>query len=431
MDNPKPSFSFPAFLKEHQRWQIVALLFFIAVVNNLDRQALSVLAPSLRENLGFGSIEYSYIVTSFLAAYTVGYTFCGAILDRVGVKIGLAVALAFWSVSGMLHAAATGWITLAVFRFMLGIGESFNSPGGVKAISEWIPPRERALSMAVFSNGNVIGAILAPPIVAFLALHLGWRWAFIGTGAAGFLLLAVWWRRYDSPEKHRALTGKERAYIRDSFPAETEGETRIPMLALLRDPLCVAFFLGRFLTDSTAYFFSFWLPDYLTHSRGFSLALIGLVGWLPFLASDLGGPGGGAFSDWLVRRGWSSRKARLTMMFSAACLMPMASVAVRAESAVVALALIALILAAQSCWMANQLTLISESVSRQNVATLLSLSALGGGLGGIISTLVAGRVISSFGYIPVFTGIGVLHLTAFATIFFLIRWKQSGPASPQ
>jgi len=431
LDAKKSSLRLLTFLREHQRWQIVALLFLIAAVNNLDRQALSVLAPSLRENLGFGAIEYSYIVTSFLAAYTLGYTFCGAILDRVGVKIGLAVALAFWSLSGMLHAVATGWITLAVFRFMLGIGESFNSPGGVKAISEWIPPRERGLSMAVFSNGNVIGAILAPPIVAILALHFGWRWAFIGTGAIGFILLLIWWRRYESPERQTALTAKERAYLQDTLPAEPEEKTRIPMLALLRDPLCVAFFLGRFLTDSSTYFFSFWLPDYLTHSRGFSLALIGLIGWLPFLASDVGGPGGGALSDWLVRRGWKSRKARLTMMFSAACLMPMASVAVRVESAMGALALIALILAAQSCWMANQLTLISESVSRQNVATLLSLSALGGGLGGIISTLVAGRVISSFGYIPVFTGIGLLHLTAFATIFFLIRWKNSGSASPR
>ena len=155
------------------------------------------------------------------------------------------------------------------------------------------------------------------------------------------------------------------------------------MWELLRHPLCLGFFVARFLTDPISYFFTFWLPDYLQHSRGFSLAMIGLVAWLPFLAADVGGPGGGAMSDWLVRRGWQRRKRAATLMLFAACLMPLA-VAVRTD-AWIAIALIAVLLGAQSCWMANQLTLISESVSRENVATLLALSALGGSVGGVIS----------------------------------------------
>lgn len=188
------------------------------------------------------------------------------------------------------------------------------------------------------------------------------------------------------------------------------------MWALMAQPVCLGFFVARFLTDSISYFFSFWLPDYLSHARGFSLAMIGLVGWLPFLASDIGGPGGGALSDWLVRRGWTSLKARRTMMLLAACLMPLANVAVRTESAVLAVGLIALLLAAQSCWMANQLTLISESVSRENVGTLLALSALGGSLGGMLSTLLTGRVIAAVGYVPVFTALSIEHLVAFGAL---------------
>lgn len=408
----------------NQRWLIVALLFFVAAVNNLDRQTLSVLAPTLRETLGFGSVEYSYIITAFLIAYTLGYTFCGSVLDRLGVKVGLAVALAFWSIAGMFHAAATGWITLLVCRFFLGIGESFNSPAGVKAISEWIPSRERGLSMAVFSNGNVLGAMIAPPLVSFLTISLGWRWAFIITGVVGLLLLIVWWRFYDGPERHKTISARERQYILDQRPSSPGGGAgSVSMWQLLRHPLCLSFFFVRLLTDSTTYFYAFWLPDYLTHSRGFTLALIGLVGWLPFLAADIGGPGGGAISDWLIRRGWRSTRARLSLMLFAACLMPLATVAVRIDSAAFCVAIIAILLGAQSCWMANQLTLISESVSRANVTTLLALSAMGGSIGGIVSTLLTGQIVAHYGYVPVFTVLGGVHLFAFGLLMFGGGWK--------
>ncbi|MBI5688910.1 MAG: MFS transporter [Verrucomicrobia bacterium] len=408
---------FLSFLREHQRWLIVALLFLVAMVNNLDRQTLSVLAPTLRKEMGFGPVEYSYITSAFLTAYTLGYLFCGRVLDRVGVKVGLAVALAFWSLAGAGHALATGWLSLVVFRFLLGLGESFNSPAGVKAIAEWIPPRERGLSMAVFSNGNIVGAIIAPPLVSYLALHFSWQLAFVVTGASGFVLLAVWWRFFDSPERHRQITPAEREYVLAArTPPGMAPAAKVSMWRLFASPICLGFFVARLLTDSTAYFFSFWLPDYLTHARGFTLAMIGLVGWLPFLASDVGGPGGGALSDWMIRRGWRPQRARRTMMAVAACLMPLAALAVRVESAWLAIGLIAILLAAQSCWMANQLTLISESTSRENVATLLALSAVGGSIGGVISNLLTGRAVADYGYVPVFTVLGGLHLTAFAVL---------------
>jgi MFS family permease len=505
----------PSFFLSHRRWGVVLLLFLTAMVNNLDRQTLSVLAPTLKERLGFGAVEYSYVVTAFLAAYTLGYTFCGQVLDRTGVKRALMFALAFWSLAGMAHALAAGWLALAVCRFLLGLGESFNSPAGVKAIAEWIPRRERGLCMAVFSNGNILGAVIAPPLVSFLAVKLGWQWAFLVTGAAGLLLLAAWGRFYHAPESHPRLTEEERALIltgrtagvppaprpaRSPFvvpasaglghasacppPAQagiadpecatppasfhhtsrgvvntapagcghafhtsgsvepcpaaagaadapghichtSESVTKPSMLGLLKNPLCAGFFLCRLLTDPITYFFAFWLPDYLQTARGFSLAMIGLVGWLPFLASDIGGPGGGALSDWLVRRGWASRRARLALMASAACLMPLAALAVRTGSPWLALGLIALLLGAQSCWMANQLTLISESVPHSRSATLLALSAIGGSVGGMASTLLAGRVIAAAGYVPVFTALGFAHLSALLVLLGAIRLNRA------
>lgn len=412
------------------RWRIVVLLFFLSVINYLDRQTLSVLSKTLCEQLGFSSVEYSYIVTAFLVAYTVGYLFCGTIIDRIGVRLAVVCALAAWSLAGMAHAFATGWVALLGWRFALGLGESFNSPCGIKAIAEWIPKRERGLSTAIFSNGNIVGAVLAPPLVSFVALRFGWQWAFIITGAFGFVYLACWLVFYESPEKQRRLSVEERAVIlADRAPAvgaspshETpSGGTRISFFTALGHPAVLGFFVARLLTDSLSFFFSFWLPEYLQSARGFSLAMIGLVGWIPFLAADVGGPGGGALSDWLVRRGWKPADARRRLMLVAACLMPCSVLAVHVSSAFLALGLIAVLLAAQSCWMVNQLTLIAESFPREHVGTFLSLTALGGSIGGIVSTLAAGKIIQGFGYVPVFTTLGFLHLTAFAVIVFFAR----------
>ena len=186
------------FFNERRRWGIVALLFLFSALNNLDRQALAVLAPKLKGELGFGPVEYSYIVSAFLIAYSLGYAVCGRIIDRHGVRPVLAAALVLWSLTTMAHAAVAGWISLAVLRFVLGFGESFNSPSGIKAISEWAPPRERGFSIAVFTNGYVMGAILAPPLVVFLTAAVGWRWSFVVVGALGLGLTFARKKRRDS-----------------------------------------------------------------------------------------------------------------------------------------------------------------------------------------------------------------------------------------
>jgi ACS family hexuronate transporter-like MFS transporter len=327
----------------------------------------------------------------------------------------------------MLHAVAIGWLSLAILRFMLGLGESFNSPSGIKAISEWVPPRERGVSIAIFTNGYVTGAVLAPPLVVFLTTYVSWRWSFVITGALGLILLAVWMRSYHSPAAHPRLTEKERTLILQSHgPAPTNGQPTPTVCQLLRHPLCIGFFIAQLLTDPIAFFLNFWLPDYL-HTRGLTLTMIGLVGWLPYLGADIGGPGGGALSDWLVRRKWNPINARRAMMMVPACLMLVANVAVRTEQLWLSIALIGLLFAAQSCWKANQLALIAESIPRSSVATLVSFSALGGSLGGMLSNLLTGRAIHAYGYVPVFTVISVLPLLAFVCLEMMMRRaRQSG-----
>jgi len=404
------------------RWIIVGLIFLAALMNNLDRQTLSVLAPTLRQELGITPVEYSYIVSSFLMAYTLGFVFAGPIIDRVGVKLSLALALGIWSVITGLHAVVTSWIGLVVCRFLLGLAQSFGPPASMRALADWVPSRERGLCVAIHNNGFVKGAILAPPLVSFLALSFGWQAGFLVTGALGFVLLAVWWRMYDPPESSPRLTPAEREEITRHRPATADAPAGAGSVwQLLRHPVCVAFIVSRFLTDPFAYFFSFWLPDYFQNARGFSLALMGLLGWLPYVAGDIGGPGGGALSDWMVRRGWSPRRSRLLLMGIAASLMPLANVAVRTDLTWLSMALIAVMFAGQTCWMANQLALLTESFPRPVVARALALSSVGGGIGGVVATLLTGRAVASYGYVPVFTAMSILHLTAFLLLARILR----------
>lgn len=416
-----------SFLSTHKRWLVVILLAGFGVMNYLDRQALSVLAPTLRKELGISTQQYSYIVSTFLAAYAIGYAITGRLVDRIGVKLGLAMALGLWSVVGIGHAAVVGWLSLAVARFLLGIVQAPNSPGGMKALAEWIPTRERGLCSAIFSNSNSLGAVLAPPIVAGLALWLGWRWAFGIVGAAGFILLAIWWWFYDAPEKHRGLTTEEREHVLQNrgVPPGKKPEAPASYLSILRDPACLGLCSIRFLTDPFSYFLSFWLIDYFQTVRHFSLETVAMLGWIPYLASPLfGGPLGGALGDWMVRRGVDPRRARLRMMFAAACLTPVALVAVRTELTWMAVAMCFLMVAANSCWSVNKLTLATELVPRSQVASLVSLGGIAGSLGGIVSTLVAGKLISTVGYVPVFTGLGFLHMTAFGILYLLYRRSE-------
>ncbi len=416
------------FFASHQRWLIVGILFCFSVTNNLDRQTLSVLAPVLKDKLGFTSVEYSYILMGFLVAYTVGYLFCGRLLDRFGVKRCMAVALAAWTIASMLHAVVAGWVSLFVFRCILGLFESFNSPGGIKALSEWTPTRERGLCVAIFNNGYVWGAIIAAPLVAFVTLRSSWHFGFLIPSFFGFMLLALWLKFYESPERHKGISPEERQHILAT--RGTASAEKIPFIKLLTHPVCIVFFFARFLTDPFAYFFNFWLPDYFVSERGFSLALIGLVAWMPNLGAEIGGPGGGAISDWLVRRGITPLRARFMLLSAAAMLMPLGNLAVRTEITWLAIALIAVMFAGQTCWMANQLSLLSESFPRSAVATVVSISAMGGSIGGIVAMFLIGRAVQHYGYMPVFTGMSVVHLTALAAIALVLFRKQKSPHVP-
>ncbi|HEY4356819.1 MAG TPA: MFS transporter [Acidobacteriaceae bacterium] len=411
-------------LNHRFRWAIVALLFLLSVINYLDRQTLSVLAPSLIDKLGMSHQQYSYVVTFFLAAYTVSFAVCGWLLDRFGPRIVLAAAVGFWSLAAILHSSASGWVGLAVCRILLGLGEGFGPVGGVKVIGEWLPRKERAFAMGIFSNGNIVGAVLAAPLVVFLQLHFGWRIAFVVTGLCGALWILLWLRFYQPVKRSPYVSAQELETITSGQnTAAASGEaTRIWSL-----PITYGVFIARLLTDMLPLFFSFWLPEYLHRVHHASTAMIGAVAWMPYLAADLGGLFGGALSDLFVRKGMKTRRARMLALFIAACFTPLAAVAVRVSSMGVALACIACVLAAHSLWIVNLFTLITETVPAQITARVTGISGVGGSLGGIAANLAVGQVMPKFGYKPIFTTLGCVHGISFVLLALALSaglWRR-------
>src|SRR6185437_12083460 len=180
---------------------MISLVFSATVINYLDRQTLSVAAPVLIEQFHMSNVVYSRIVFAFMLAYTIMNAVSGPLIDRLGTKVGYALCIAWWSASSVLHAFARGAFSLGAYRFLLGMGEAGNWPAGVKVVAEWFPERERALASGLFNTGSAVGAMLAPPIVAAIMLHYGWRTAFVAVGVVGLVWLLFWCPVYRTPSE--------------------------------------------------------------------------------------------------------------------------------------------------------------------------------------------------------------------------------------
>ena len=400
------------------RWRICALLFFATTINYIDRQVLGLLAPQLQADMGWSEVEYGYIVTAFQFAYALGFLLMGHIIDRFGTRKGFSFAIVLWSLAAMLHAAARSVLGFGLARFGLGIGEAGNFPAAIKTVSEWFPKKERSLAIGIFNSGANIGAIIAPLTVPFIALYYGWQWAFIITGALGFIWLAFWLKTYRKPEEHPKLSQQELAYIQSD--AE-EKEAKIPWLKLLPYRQTWAFALGKFLTDPVWWFYLYWLPKYLNTTHGLTLDKIGLPLVAIYIFSDLGSIAGGWLSTYLIRRGWSINAARkFTMLICALAVTPIffASLTTNLWMAV---ALISLATAAHQGWSANLFTLVSDLFPKQAVGSVVGIGGMAGAVGGMVVATAIGYILSVTGsYLSVFIIASVAYLLALLVIHFLV-----------
>lgn len=411
----------------HIRWRIAALLFFATAINYIDRQTLSVVAPVLTSELGISNTEYANILTAFLAPYTVMYVFSGILVDRWGARVALSVFMIWWSLANMLHAAARGALGLGVFRFLLGMGESGNFMAAEKSISEWFPARERGLANGLVNAAAATGAIVTPPLVAWITLRFGWRAAFLATGALGFLWLLAWLAIYYSPQQHKRISREELHLILADRPPDP-GRQKVRYATLLALPQTWGLLLARVFADPVWWFYLLWLPKYLQDVRGFSLAEIGMFAWMPYLAADLGSLCGGWLSGRLLRRGRAVLRARQLVMMAAAALMPL-GVAVNYLPAGAALGLICAITFCHMAWKTNLMTMTNDIFPLRTVASAAGIIGLGSGLGGAWSTPVVGRIVDTFGYGSVFWVMAALHPIATVLVLRLVKQRIEAPGT--
>jgi ACS family hexuronate transporter-like MFS transporter len=376
------------------RWWICALLFFATTINYIDRQILSLLKPILDNELGWTNEEFGMVNAAFQFAYAIGLLGFGALIDKVGSRIGYALSIAAWSAAAIGHAAVGSVTGFATARVALGLGEGGNFPSAIKAVALWFPKRERAFATALFNSGANVGAIIAPAIVPWLAFTWGWRSAFVAAGVAGLLWLFLWVPFYDVPEKVKRLSVAELTHIRSDADEAKAGARKIGWGELLGYRQTWSFVAAKFLTDPVWWFFLIWLPDYFKKTRGLDIKqswvhLVSIYAVVTVLSIA-----GGWFSGYLTRRGYTMSRARKTAMLLFACLvLPILGVTHASDWG--AVFLIRLAGAAHQAWSANLFTRDSDMFPKRAVASIVGLGGMTGSVGGIAVSSLYGVVARS------------------------------------
>jgi ACS family hexuronate transporter-like MFS transporter len=434
----------------HFRWGICALLFFATTINYIDRQVLGLLKGPLQSEFKFSERDYAAIVFSFQLAYAIGLVLAGRVMDRLGTRRGLALAVAVWSVAGhgltprrigfqgcnsplccsairersrrrlLLRSSCSQARRLASrsrdLRWASAKQATF--PRASKPSPNGFPRRERAFATGLFNSGSNVGAIITPLTVPWIASHWGWQWAFIATGAIGFLWLAFWLPLYRPPAEHPSLSRAELDLIRSDPPDRI---IEIPWRKLLRHRQTWAFALGKFMTDPIWWLYLFWVPDFLKTNHGLNLGSIGLPIVAIYLVADVGSIGGGWLSSWLIRRGWTVNSARKAAMLLCAMAVVPIAFAGKVSNLWGAVALVSLAAAAHQGWSANLFTLTSDMFPRRAVGSVVGIGGTAGAVGGMFMALIVGEILQRTGsYRTIFIIAGSAYLIALTIIHFLV-----------
>src|SRR6267378_1023328 len=399
------------------RWVICTLLLLGTTKNYMDRNVLGVLNVTLQHDLGWNQIDYSNLVVAFQAAYAAGMLLVGRLIDRLGTRLGYALAMIFWSLASMATALGSTLTSFAVSRLALGFGEAAVFPASIKAVAEWFPKKERALATGIFNAGTNIGAIITPLIVPWIVKRWGWRGAFVGIGSLGFVWLVLWLLIYRKPEDHPSVSQTELDHIR-SDPAEPTGKTKWASLLPLRQTW--AFAVGKFLTDPVWWFYLFWVPGFLQSKHGLALTGIGIPIMVIYVISDVGSVAGGWLSSSLIKRGSSVNAARkIAMLICAIGVIPVVF-AYRVESTWSAVLLIGLAAACHQGFSANLYTITSDMFPSRAVGSVVGFGGMAGAIGGLFIATVVGHVLQWSGsYMVPFFIAGSAYLLALALIHVL------------
>jgi len=415
------------------RWTICSLIFYATTINYLDRQVISLLKPTLEKEFNWAESDYSNIVVAFQFAYALGMVFAGRIIDKIGSRIGYALTLTLWSIASVLHAFATGALSFSLYRAFLGITEAGNFPAAFKTVAEWFPKKERAFAAGIFNSGTNVGAILAPVIVPYIAIHYSWQVSFIAIGAIGFIWLIFWFVLYEIPSKQKRLSQAEFEYIHSDVdePARTEEKVKLSWGSLLRYKQTWAFITGKFLTDGIWWFLLFWLPAFLDaqyHLKGMQVSLpIAFVYTLAGVASIFGG----WLPMWFIKKQhWDIVRSRKTSMLIYAFfpLLIIVSQAAGGYQMWYAIIIIGIAASAHQAWSANLFTTVSDMFPKNLVASVVGIGGMAGGLGGMLVSASAGRLFDYYkklgqietGYYIMFLYCGLGYLAAWFIMFKIL-----------
>jgi MFS transporter, ACS family, aldohexuronate transporter len=415
------------------RWWIGAILLGSTIINYIDRQTLSLLAPYLKLQYHWTNSDYANIVIGFRVAYSLGQTLFGRFMDRVGTRRGLSVTVIFYSLVSMMTAMARGFYSFAAFRFLLGAGESGNWPAATKAVSEWFPKRERGLATALFDSGSSVGGAVAAWLILWIYFRWGWRPAFAIPGMLGFLWLLIWRRFYYPPESHLRISDAERQMIlADKQETRSPTEQRAPLSwrVLSKLPQTWAAVIAKALTDPVWFFVTDWFPIYLV-AKGIELRTGLIAIWIPFLAADLGNFFGGWVSGYLIKRGWSLGRARKAVVIfgGIGVTMLIPTVYTTRLSMIALLFALATFSYAAFSTMANVLP--SDLFYSESVASVAGVSGTAAGLGTIVAFKLIGhfsdarQAMAGHSFDPIVIVAGLVPFVAMILVSFLVRNSEA------
>ncbi len=400
------------------RWVICALLFFATTINYVDRSVLGVLAPTLRAEIGWTDQHYGYISGAFTLAYAIGFLFAGWLIDKIGTRIGYTIYLTVWSIAAAAHGLARSAFGFGLARFALGAGESGNFPAAIKTVAEWFPKKERALATGIFNAGTNVGAVVAPLVVPWIALHWHWQAAFVITGAAGLVWVLFWWPIYRRPSEHSKLSKTELAYI-ESDPADPQ--TNIAWKDLLPHRQTWAFSIGKFMIDAIWWFYLFWFPVFMYDRFGVDLKGIGLPLVTVYLLADVGSVFGGWLSSSLIGKGRTVNFARKTAMLTCAIFILPVTMAPNVDSEWLAVWLVGIAAAAHQGFSANLFTSASDMFPKKAVGSVVGIGGFAGGMGGFFMSLGVGWLKQNTGsFVVMFLIAGFTYLTALLIMHLLV-----------
>jgi ACS family hexuronate transporter-like MFS transporter len=422
--NPEPAELQAEAQKTSYRWRVVALLFCATTINYLDRQVLGLLKPTLEADFGWSESDFSHIVMAFQAAYAFSLIGFGAIIDKIGTKIGYVISVVVWSIAAMLHAVATGTFSFGFMRAILGLGEAGNFPVAIKATAEWFPKKERALATGIFNSGANIGAVVAPIMVPWILGAYGWQEAFLITGALGFVWLIFWWRYYELPSKQARVNRAEYDYIHSDNEADTSKEAPVKWLQLFKIRQTWAFVFGKMLTDPIWWFFLYWLPSYFAEAFKLNLSKPSPELVIVYTATTVGSIGGGYLSGYFIKKGWPVFRARKTSMLIFAFLVMPIMAAQYTTNIWQAVVLISLAAAAHQAWSANIFTTASDMFPKKAVSSVVGIGGMAGSVGGILFPLLVGIILDNYkaagniggGYNIIFIICGFAYLLAWGVM---------------